>query len=151
MPAQSRTSRRSSSALAWYPCIGRSASKLSSTRSGVVNSLFLAAGITCLALAAPVPPQALLDRQIRILRLRYRRPKYVQATDVLRLAGDLAELLVHLLRIAPRQLRHGANTEEFEIAPHRRANRNQVAQLLLFAGHKTSLTNFEASYSVSLV
>jgi hypothetical protein len=71
--------------------------------------------------------------------LRYRRPKYVQATDVLRPACDLAELLVHLLRIAPRQLRHGANTEEFEIAPHRRANRNQVAQLPFFAGHKNLL------------
>src|SRR3984885_7773005 len=142
MPAQSRTSRRSSSALAWYPCIGRSASRLRSTRSGVVSSRFLAAGIACLALAAPLPPQALLDRQIRILRLRYRRPKYVQATDVLRPAGDLAELLVHLLRIAPRQLRHGANTEEFEIAQHRRANRNQVAQLPFFAGHKNLLDEF---------
>jgi len=81
--------------------------------------------------------------------LRYCRPKYVQATDILRLASDLAELLVHLLRITPCQLRHTANTEEFEIAQHRRANRNQVAQLLFFSGRKTSLTNFGISYKVT--
>src|SRR5580658_6967947 len=102
-----------------------------------------------LALAAPLPPQTLLARQIRILRLSYRRAKYIQATDVPRLAGDLAELLVHLLRIAPRQLRHGANTKKFEIAQHRRANRNQVAQLLFFAHHKTSLTNLGISCRVT--
>src|SRR5258707_5714529 len=94
MPAQSCTWRRSSSRLAWYPCIGCSASRLSKTRSGMVSSRFLAAGMARFPLPAPVPPLALLGREQRIAGLSYGRREDVLAADVDALAGDAAELLI---------------------------------------------------------
>src|ERR1700690_3678339 len=138
MPARSRTWRRSSSRFASYPCMGRSASRLSSTRSGVVSSRFSAAAITRLSSAAPVPPLALLGRQKRIPRLRYRRAKNIQAADVLRLPGNLAKLLIKLFRVPPRELRHAGNPEQLEIAQHGRSNRHQVSEFSFFDGHENS-------------
>src|SRR5579862_1105141 len=141
MPAQSRTCRRSSSRFASYPCMGRSASKLSSTKSGVVNPRFSAPAIACLSSAAPVPPLALFQRQKRIPCLRYRRAKNIQTADVLRLPFDSTQLLIKLLGISPRKLRHAGNPEQLEITQHGRPNRNQVSQIALFSSHKETPSN----------
>src|SRR5579864_4229666 len=128
MPAQSRTCRRSSSKLAWYPCIGRSASRLSRTKSGIVSSRFSAGGdITLLSLAAPIPPLRLFQRETWISRLRNGRAKNVQAANILGLSRKQAELLIKFFWILPGQLRHAADAEQFKIAEHRGSNRSQVS------------------------
>src|SRR5579863_257916 len=101
MPAQSRTWRCSSSRFASYPCMGRSASRLSRTRSGVVMLCFLAAAIVRLSLPAPIPPLALIEGQERIASLGHGRTISIQTADVLRFAGDLAYLLVKFLWVLP--------------------------------------------------
>src|SRR5208282_2149241 len=121
--------------------MGRSASRLSRTRSGVVRSRFSAAAIARLSPPAPIPPLALFRWQKWIPSLRYRRPKNIQAADVLRLAGNLAELLIKLFRVLPGQLDHAGNAEQLEIAQHGRSDGNQVSQFTLFDGHENfSLT-----------
>src|SRR5271165_148571 len=102
--------------------MGRSASRLSRTRSGVVNARVSAAPIARLSLSAPIPPLALVERQPRIPCLRHGRPKDIQAADVLRLAGNLAKLLIELLWVLPRELGDAANAEQVEIAQHCRSN-----------------------------
>src|SRR5271155_1433099 len=116
--------------------MGRSASRLSSTRSGVVRPRFSAAAIARLSFAAPIPPLALVERQMRIPCLGYRRPKNIQAADVLRLAGDLAEAFVKFLRVLPRESVHAGNAEPVKVAQHGRANGNQISQFAFFDGHK---------------
>src|SRR2546426_54594 len=127
MPAQSRTSRRSSSAFAWYPCIGRSASKLSSTRSGVVSSrpLLLGAFIrnpapllpyslaSLLPSSAPVPPQTFFRRQSRVSRLRHGRGKHIQHTDIVLLTGNVVQPVIEPPRILPRK-RSEEHTSELQ-------------------------------------
>src|SRR5208282_1344212 len=118
--------------------MGRSASRLSRTRSGVVSPRFLAPGIARLSLPAPVPPLRLLERQPWISRLRHCRHEDVQAADVLRLSGDSAEFLVKLFRIAPRQLRHAVNPQQFKVANNHGTNRNQVVELSCVGWHESS-------------
>src|ERR1700680_2533515 len=146
MPAQSRTWRRSNSRLASYPCIGRSASRLSSTRSGVVNSRFSARAIPLLSSAAPIPPLALLRWQTPVPCLRHRRAKNIQAADVLRLPRDSAQLLIKFLWASFGKLRHAGNAEQFKTAQHRRTNGNQVSQLALFCGHEILLDTVFVSF-----
>src|SRR6476660_43311 len=136
MPAQSRTCRRSSSRFAWYPCIGRSASRLSRTRSGVVSSRLLAVGIARFPLPAPIPPLAFFQRKLRISRLRHRGLEDVQATDVLRFPGLDAELLIQLLRIAAGELSHRLDPKKLEVADHRRTHGNQIPEASLCCGHQ---------------
>src|ERR1700683_44669 len=115
--------------------MGRSASKLRRTRSGVVSRRFLAAGIARLSLPAPVPPLRLFQRQPRVSRLRHRRAKDVEAADVLRLPGDFAEFFVKLLRIASRQLPQAADPEHFKVPNHGWSNREQIFDPRLLSGH----------------
>src|SRR5271163_3385049 len=120
--------------------MGRSANRLSRTRSGVVSPDFLARGflapgIARLSLLAPVPPLRLLERQPRIPRLRHGRPEHVQAADVLRLSGDVAEFFVKPFRIAPPELPYTADPQHLEVANHRRSNRNQVLQQPFLCRH----------------
>src|SRR5579871_2645629 len=117
MPAQSCTWRRSSSVLAWYPCTGCSASRLSKTRSGTVSSRFLA-GMVGLALAAPVPPLALLCGKKRIAGLGNGGGKDILAADVHALAGDLEKLLVETFWILAGKLLHAANAKQLKVAQH---------------------------------
>src|SRR5580692_8501036 len=140
MPAQSLTCRRSSSRFASYPCIGRSASKLSRTKSGVVSAPCLAPAIACLPFATPIPPLALLHRQMWIPGLRDSRTKDIEAADVHRLLGNSAKLLVKFLRILPGELADAGNAEQLEIVQHGRSDRNQVLQFAFFQRHKFSLT-----------
>src|SRR5579863_5106350 len=140
MPAQSLTCRRSSSRFASYPCIGRSASKLSRTKSGVVSAPCLAPVIACLPFATPIPPLALLCRQTWISGLRYGRTKDIEAADVHRPLGNSAKLFVKFLRILPGELVHAGNSKQLEIAQHGRPDRHQVLQFTFFQRHKFSLT-----------
>src|SRR4029077_11738249 len=135
MPAQSRTCRRSSSRFAWYPCIGRSASRLSRTRSGVVSARFLAPGIARFPLAARVPALALFHGKLRILRLRHRRLKDIQTADILRFPGLDTELLVQLFRIAACELSNRLNPQKFEVTNYRRSHRNQIPETSLRCRH----------------
>src|ERR1700732_2750232 len=118
--------------------MGRSASKLSSTRSGTVTPRFSAAAITRLSSMAPIPPLALLHRQPRVPRLRHRRAKDIQTANVLRLSRDLAELFVEPLRIPPGKLSYGSNAEQLKVAQHSWPNGNQVSQRAFFGRHKYS-------------
>src|SRR5215475_6589791 len=115
--------------------MGRSANRLSKTRSGVVSARLLGPGMICFPLSAPIPPLALLGWESRILRLGYGGAKDVQAANVLRLPGDLTQFFVQLLRIAPRKLRHPVNAQHIEVADHRRPHRNQVLQTTLSCSH----------------
>src|SRR5882724_9680170 len=121
--------------------MGRSANKLSRTRSAVVSLtgsfsfLFLTPCPLCPLLSvffaliplssslylfpsfAPPPPLALLHRQPRILRLRHCRLKRIQHTNI---------------RILLRNLPNAANPQQLKIPQHRRPDRNQIFQLPLF-------------------
>jgi hypothetical protein len=70
---------------------------------------------------------ALLYRQTWISGLCYSRAKDIEAANVQRLLGDPAKLLVKFLRVLPGELADVGNAEQFEIAQHGRADRNQVA------------------------
>src|ERR1700722_19888206 len=115
MAAQSCASRRSSSRFASYPCIGRSASRLSKTRSGVVRSRALDAAILRLPQAAPIPPLALPGGKQGIARLRYSRGEDVEAADVLPLPCCTAKTLVEARGLLPCELGNIADTEKFEV------------------------------------
>src|ERR1700676_276923 len=140
--------RRSNSRFASYPCMGRSASKLSNTRSGVVSVNRLPFRILhrfTLSLAAPIPPLALLHGKPRVTRLRHRRAKNVEAANVLVLRSHAAQLLIESIRILPRQLRHAAYPQDFKIAQHGRTDGNQISKGTGIRSHKISLTsNFDA-------
>src|ERR1700675_2588394 len=98
--------------------MGRSASRLSKTRSGVVRLLLfdLAAGIAGLSLAAPIPPTALRAGKPRVASLRHSRAENIQAADIHRPAGLGAQALVKFFGILARELRHAANPQQAEIA-----------------------------------
>src|SRR5215471_17873418 len=106
--------------------MGRSASKLSSTRSGVVSARFLVAGIGSLAFTTPIPPLTLVGRQFGILRLFDSCAEGVETADVDGLALQRAQLLVELLRIPARELRNAVYAEHLEVAQHRGTDRNQI-------------------------
>src|ERR1700689_1221670 len=108
--------------------MGRSARRLSSTRSGVVKAVrfFLVAGIACLSLAAPIPPLAFTGAEPRIAGLRYCCAENIEAADIHRLAGFGAQALVQLVGILARELHHAANAEQIEIAQHGRADRDEI-------------------------
>src|SRR5215471_4869069 len=128
--------------------MGRSASKLSSTRSAVVSSTpsfpfffftaFLIAGLPHAGLAflccasfpffAPPPPLALLRRQPWILCLSDGGLERIQHANVLMLPGDSSQPGVHRLRVLLCQLRDAANAQQFEIAKHGGPDRNQILQ-----------------------
>src|SRR5271155_3503562 len=118
--------------------MGRSASKLSRTRSGVVRLLLLdlVAGIAGLSAAAPIPPLALFTAQPRIARLRHGRAEHVQAADIHRLAGFGAQALVQLFGILARELRHAANAEQVEIAKHGRADGDEIPEAAISGRHE---------------
>src|ERR1700675_464878 len=108
--------------------MGRSASRLSKTRSGVVRLLLLdlAAGIAGLSLAAPIPPIALRAGKPGITGLRHSRAENIQAADIHRLAGLGAQALIQLLRILSGELRHAADPQQTEIAKHGGADGDQI-------------------------
>src|SRR5271154_1692452 len=118
--------------------MGRSASRLSRTRSGVVRLLLLdlAAGIAGLSLAAPIPPLALFAGQARIARLRHGGAKNVEAADIHPLAGFGAQALVQLFGILTRELRHAANAEQVEIAKHGRADGDEIPEAAVSGRHE---------------
>src|SRR5215510_15435692 len=97
--------------------MAHSASKLKSTRSGVVSSDFLR-GMSLFAPAAPVPPLTLFSRQERIPGLSDRCGENIQAADVVPLPGDAAEFGVKPSWILPAELRHAADAQQLEIAQH---------------------------------
>src|SRR5437588_6530069 len=105
--------------------MGRSQSRLSSTRSGVVRSRLLL-GMGAFPLSAPIPPLALVQWQSGIARLGYRRAKHVEHTWVLFLPGELGQALIKLFRRLPRQLGDVGYAEPLEISQHNRPHRNQV-------------------------
>src|SRR5258708_16579540 len=102
--------------------MGRSDSRLSSTRSGVVSCCFLAARIPVLPLAAPVPPLALFRGQLWIPGLRHGCAKNVQTADVRVPGRGAAESFIASYRALPRQLRHAAYAQQIEVAPHSRSS-----------------------------
>jgi hypothetical protein len=60
----------------------------------------------------------LLNRQVRIFRLGYRRDKRIQATRIYHLVSDATQVAIHPLWISPFQLRNTVNSEQFEIFEH---------------------------------
>jgi hypothetical protein len=62
--------------------MGRSASRLKTTKSGVVT-VALSFAIGSLPFLAPVPPLPLFDRQIGILCLGDSRGKHIETADIL--------------------------------------------------------------------
>src|SRR5271156_4044924 len=118
--------------------MGRSASRLSRTRSGVVRLLLLdlAAGIAGLSLAAPIPPLALFTGQARIAGLRYRCGENIEATNINRLAGFGTEALVKFFGILAGQLGHAANAEQVEIVQHGRADGDEICDAATGGGHE---------------
>src|SRR5262249_35091054 len=118
--------------------MGRSASRLSSTRSGVVSARLLLCLATGLPFAAPIPPYALLRRQVRIARLRHGGTENVQHADVLMLARHATQPLVHALRLAAGQAIHGPDSQQLEIPQYRRPNRDQILQPALTDRHENS-------------
>src|SRR5581483_1162276 len=123
--------------------MGRSANRLSSTRSGVVSSNVLRR-IACLSFATPMPPLTLLEGKFRISGLRHHRTKHVQATDVLRLTFGRTQLFKHLFRIAPRQRRHTPVPQQFQIIQNRWTNGYQGLQFSLLCAHRNSPYTFIA-------
>src|ERR1700691_5162257 len=111
--------------------MGRSASKLSRTRSGVVRLLGLFLGMVFLPQAAPIPPLAFFRGKQRVARLGYRGLKGVEAADVNALAGEAAKFFVYFMRILARELADGANAQHFKIAKHGGADGNQILQTAL--------------------
>src|SRR5258706_5836243 len=99
--------------------MGRSASRLNRTRSGVVREALLL-GLRTLGFspAAPIPPDTLFHGQAGIARLRHRGAEHVLHAYVLTLAGDAAQLCVHGPRLRAGKLRDAANPQHFEIAKH---------------------------------
>src|SRR5580692_4548083 len=95
--------------------MGRSASKLSRTRSGVVSVPCLFFGMAFLSAAAPIPPLAFFRGEQRIARLGYGGLERVEAADVDALAGDAAKLFVHFAGILARELADGADFQQLEI------------------------------------
>src|SRR5713101_5408462 len=116
--------------------MGRSASRLSSTRSGVVSSGCLAARIAGLPFAAPIPPLALFGRQAPVARLGHGRAENIQTTDVLLLPGRPAKFFIELLGVLFRELRHALNSEKVKITEHGRTDRDQFAQLPCLGHHE---------------
>src|SRR5438309_3536568 len=113
--------------------MGRSESRLSSTRSAVVrSSLRLRFGTPRLPLAAPVPPYTFLRRQSWIARLRDGCSEDVEAADVRTLPGDLAQASIHLARVGVSQLSDAADAQQLEVAQHGRPYRDQILQVLSF-------------------
>src|SRR5271155_3001083 len=110
--------------------MGRSASRLSRTRSGVVRLrlLDLAAGIAGLSLAAPIPPLALFTAQARVAGLRYCCAENIQAANIHRLPGSGAQALVQFFGVLARELRHAANAEQIEIAQHGGADGDEIRE-----------------------
>jgi hypothetical protein len=80
----------------------------------MVSSRFLA-GITHLSLPAPVPPLALLERQLWIPRLGNGSAENIEATDVLCLAPDAAQAFIELLGIASCELLHFAHSQQLKV------------------------------------
>src|SRR5580765_1247826 len=116
--------------------MGRSANRLSSTRSGVVNSPFLRFGILCLPPPTPIPPPAPFDGEQRVSSLCHGRAEHIETADVLCLASDFAESFIQLFRVSPRELLHAMNSEHFEIVGDCWPYRNQVPQAALRFRHK---------------
>jgi len=95
-------------------------------------------GTDCLSFAAPIPPLALFGGQERIARLRDGCGKNVQATDVLMLAGNTAELMVHLARIPTGELRNAADAEKVKITFDSWTHRNELPKTSVRALHNSS-------------
>src|ERR1700722_5131344 len=111
--------------------MGRSARRLNSTRSGIVSARLLGAGIGRLSLAAPIPPLASFERQLRIPSLSHRSAKNIKAANILRLPGNEAQAFIELLGTAARQLLHAAHSQQFEVAQESRPDRNEIFQAAL--------------------
>src|ERR1700722_17193506 len=120
--------------------MGRSASRLSRTRSGVVRVFCLFFGMAFFPAAAPIPPLTFLRGQQRVASLGYGGLKGVEAADVDALAGDAAQFFVHLAGILARELADGADFQQLEVAKHGGANGNQILQTAGWGGaHKNLL------------
>src|ERR1700722_6779116 len=120
--------------------MGRSASRLSRTRSGVVRVPCLFFCMAFLSAAAPIPPLAFFGGEQRVASLGYGGLKGVKAADVDALAGDAAEFFVHFAGILGCELADGADFQQLEIAEHGGANGNQILQTAGWgAAHKNLL------------
>src|SRR4029077_7007737 len=119
--------------------MGRSARRLSRTRSGVVRARALAEGIARRSPAAPIPPGALLGGEKGIPGLGHGGGESIEAADVDLLPGDAAKPLVELFRILAGELGDAADAEKLEIAKHGRADRDEVPELASRARHKILL------------
>src|SRR4051795_13504814 len=98
--------------------MGRSASRLSKTRSGVVSPFSLPFLIFLFPQPAPVPPLALLRRKQRIFCLRNGGTKNIQATDILPLPLDTVQCRIHGLRISSGKPFNTVDAQLVEVAQH---------------------------------
>src|SRR5262245_928839 len=129
MAAQSRTCRRSSSILSGLPGIACSASRLNSTRSGIVSEPARLPGFTLgLSDAAPIPPLALLGWQPWVAGLSHRGGEYVEAADVVLLVGQAAQLVIHVTGFLSSELGYAVYPQNLEVADHRGAYRHKVSK-----------------------
>jgi hypothetical protein len=86
----------------------------------------------------------LFGREARVARLSNGGAKGIQTADVLVLRCDSAERFVESFRISTCELRDAAHAEDFEIAKHRRAYRDQVREFSRVRGHKNLLDSVKA-------
>src|SRR5690242_16857311 len=93
---------------------------------------------TSLADLAPVPPLPLLDRQVRIFRLGHRGYKRVETAGIDMLSFQSTEVLVHLLRTAPPELRHCFNSQQLKILEHRKSIPDLLVVVLLLPSRSSS-------------
>jgi uncharacterized glyoxalase superfamily protein PhnB len=81
--------------------------------------------------AAPKPPLTFLSRKTRVARLGDGGVERVQDAGVLVLAGEALEARVHFLGVLLRKLGDGMDAQAIEIAEHRGADGDEVAELAL--------------------
>jgi hypothetical protein len=97
--------------------------------------------LSALAVAAPIPPLALLDWKLRITGLRHGRTKDIETTYILMLRRGRAQRFIQSFGIPPGELRDAAYPENFEITKHGRADRNQIRKLTRVRSHKNLLAS----------
>jgi hypothetical protein len=92
------------------------------------------AGISGLSLSTPVPPIPLLGRQRWIARLSDSCAENIQTTNVLSFTFQPAQGAVHLIGVAPRQLSHGANSQQVEVLQGCWSNGAEISEATVLSG-----------------
>lgn len=81
-----------------------------------------------LALAAPIPPLAFLDREARVARLSDNSVEGVENARVLAVAGEPLEARVHFGGILSGKLADGTDAEQVEVPEHSGADGDKVVE-----------------------